>query len=273
MNKCSWLSLIVFHVSVVLFLAPAQAASSIPHWALADFNWIEIRDVVPDQIDTILLPVGTLEAHGVLNNGADILVPSRLARDLAPRVNALIAPTIPYGLLVSLDRFPGTFGVSPQSFEGYCQDVLRGLAKQGFRNIIVLNGHGGNRAHLDTVSQTVARDLGVRTLVIDWWSYTNDLIFEVFGENGGHAGNNETAAVLAIAPELVHPELYRDDLAMPRSPGFTATPFPSSIILYTPEEGYPTFDRRQAQEYYDKVLDALARLIVEVREKWDRAGL
>lgn len=46
-------------------------------------NWLEFRDWVPTKIATVLLPLGTLEPHGVAPNGTDIL---------APRVNAMIAP-------------------------------------------------------------------------------------------------------------------------------------------------------------------------------------
>jgi creatinine amidohydrolase len=34
-------------------------------------NWMEFRDSVPSKVKTVLLPTGTLEPHGVINNGAD----------------------------------------------------------------------------------------------------------------------------------------------------------------------------------------------------------
>ena len=51
-------------------------------------NWPEFRDWVPTKIATVLLPLGTLEPHGVAPNGTDILAP----REIAPHVNAMIAP-------------------------------------------------------------------------------------------------------------------------------------------------------------------------------------
>ena len=38
-------------------------------------NWMEFREVVPAKVQTVLLPTGTVEAHGVANNGADVTVP------------------------------------------------------------------------------------------------------------------------------------------------------------------------------------------------------
>ena len=38
-------------------------------------NWMEFKEVVPSKINTVLLPTGTLEPHGVVNNGADNTAP------------------------------------------------------------------------------------------------------------------------------------------------------------------------------------------------------
>src|SRR6266436_6263419 len=74
-------------------------------------NWIEFREWVPSKIQTVLLPLGTLEPHGVAPNGTDILAPVAMAREIAPRVNALVAPVIPYGFTGNLDAYPGSFTV------------------------------------------------------------------------------------------------------------------------------------------------------------------
>ena len=58
-------------------------------------NWMEFREVVPARTKTVLLPTGTLEPHGVANNGADNTAPLAIARRIAPHVNAMIAPVLP----------------------------------------------------------------------------------------------------------------------------------------------------------------------------------
>ena len=76
-----------------------------------------------------------------------------------------------------------------------------------------MNGHGGGQtAVLQSVAAEVASEKRVRTLVINWWSFASDETKEVFGEDGGHAGWNETAFIQAIDPTLIHPERYTDDL-------------------------------------------------------------
>jgi creatinine amidohydrolase len=239
-------------------------------------NWMEFREYVPARIRTVLLPTGTLEPHGVINNGADITAPVAMARKIAPRVNAMIAPALPYGITGSMEAYPGAFQITEAAYRPFVKQILEGLAKNGFKNIIILNGHGGGQtAALNAVAAEVSAEQHVRTLVINWWSFASDVTKEVFGEDGGHAGLNETAFVQSIDPTLVHPERYNADLATayPAAGTWSATPFPSSIGLYQPGQGYPKFDQKKADEYFNKVTDKVANLINEVVRKWDMAGL
>jgi creatinine amidohydrolase len=239
-------------------------------------NWMEFKETVPSKVQTVLLPTGTLEPHGVVNNGADITAPLAMARQIAPRVNAMIAPALPYGITGSMEAYPGAFQITESAYRPFVKQVLEGLAKNGFKNIIVLNGHGGPQtAVLNAVAAEVASERHVRTLVVNWWSFASDVTKEVFGQDGGHAGWNETAYVQAADPTLVHPERYKDDLATayPAAGTWSATPFPSSIGLYQPGQGYPKFDQKKADEYFNKVNDKVAALVNEVVRKWDMAGL
>lgn len=239
-------------------------------------NWMEFREVVPTRINTVLLPTGTLEPHGVINNGADNTAPFGMAKHISRRVNALVAPTLPYGITGSMEAYPGAFQISEAAYRPFVKQILEGLAKNGFRNIIIINGHGGGQtAVLQSVAAEVAAEKKVRTLVINWWSFASDVTKEVFGEDGGHAGWNETAFIQAIDPTLVQKERYKDDLATPYPAAGTwsAVPFPSSIGLYQKGQGYPKFDQKKADEYFTKVNDKVANLILELVRKWDSAGL
>jgi creatinine amidohydrolase len=243
---------------------------------MARVNWMEFRELVPSKITTVLLPTGTLEPHGAINNGADITAPEAMARALAPGVNAMVAPVVPYGITGSMEAYPGAFQIPEAAYRPYMKAVLEGLAKNGFRSIIILNGHGGPQtAVLNAVAAEVATERRVRTLVINWWSFASDVTKEVFGEDGGHAGWNETAYVQAVDRTLVHPERYSDKLATayPAPNTWTAVPFPSSIGLYQPGQGYPKFDQKKADEYFRKVNDKVFALISETIAKWDAAGL
>ena len=239
-------------------------------------NWMEFREWVPGKINTVLLPVGTLEGHGVTANGADILAPVAIAREIAPRVNAMIAPVIPYGFTGILDAYSGGFTIPEEPYRAYVRAVMQGLARTKFKNIILLNGHGGGQtAILSNLASEVGRETGTRILVINWWSYCSDVTLEVFGEDGGHAAENENAFMMAIDPALVHRERYKPDMvtANPSPGAWSAYPNPSSITLYKEGQGYPKFDLAKAKTYFGRVNDKMTRLIQETIRKWDMAGL
>jgi len=203
------------------------ALSSIPACLLAqtpaardlnDLNWQEFRDLVPARIETVLLPTGTLEAHGAINNGADNTAPQALARAMAKDLNALVAPLIPYGVTGSLDGYPGTFQIGEPAYRAFMTDIITGLAKQGFKNIVVVNGHGGPQtAILSEIAEKVGRSERTRILVANWWAICSDVTVKVFGEDGGHAGWNETAFVQAVDRTLVKPQLHSKDMELPRA--------------------------------------------------------
>ena len=256
---------------------PVQVAKDIVSTREMDrINWMEFKEVVPSKMNTVLLATGTLEPHGVINNGADNTAPTAIAQKIALRVNAMIAPTLPYGITGSLEAYPGAFQITEAAYRPFVKQILEGLAKNGFKNIIILNGHGGGQtAVLQSVAAEVAVENHVRTLVINWWSFASDETKEVFGEDGGHAGLNETAFIQAVDPTLVHPEKYSADLATayPAPGTWSAVPFPSSIGLYQKGQGYPRFDQKKADEYFVKVTDKVANLINDVVRKWNLAGL
>ncbi len=267
----------VFLLFVFQTIAFAQTKDIVSTREMDRINWMEFKDFVPSKINTVLLPTGTLEPHGVINNGADNTAPTAMAKTIAQRTNAMIAPTLPYGITGSMEAYPGAFQITEAAYRPFIKQILEGLAKNGFKNIIILNGHGGGQtAVLQSVAAEVATEKKVRTLVINWWSFASDETKEVFGEDGGHAGLNETAFIQAIDPTLVHAEKYTGQemtTPYPAAGTWSAVPFPSSIGLYQKGQGFPKFDQKKADEYYKKVTDKVANLVNEIVRKWDLAGL
>lgn len=258
--------------------APAGALA--PRTRLMDeLNWMEFAEWVPTRVRTVILPVGTLEPHGVANNGADNTAPVSLATGIAgdPGVNAFIAPIIPYGVTGSMAPYPGALHIPEEAYRAYVRAVLEGLAKNRFRNIIIVNGHGGAQtAILQELAREVALAHDVNTLVVNWWALASDITLAVFGTDGGHAGVNETAFIQAIDPRLVQRARYTGpDMATanPAPGAWSAVPFPSSITLYKAGEGWPTdFDQAKAERYHRQVTARVRDLVRDTLAKWRRAG-
>jgi creatinine amidohydrolase len=259
-----------------LLISLLAAAQELPSRKMDDLNWMEFREIVPAQVKTVLLTTGTLEPHGVINNGADNLAPVKIAEAVAPEVNALIAPHIPYGVTGDMAPYPGATHIPEDAYAPYVYAVLEGLVRNGFKNIVIINGHGGPQTEiLQRLARAVALERGVNTLVINWWSTCADAAEGVFGNPGGHAGENETAFIQSINPALVKRALYDQVTVTPNAPpgSWSATPFPSAITTYERGVGAPSdFDQGKAEDYYRRVNACMAHVVKGTLEKWDKAG-
>lgn len=221
----------------------------------------------------MILPVGTIEAHGAIPLGTDNLIPEALADALAPTLSALVAPTVAYGVTNSLLPYPGSTTVSSATFRAYLFEAAAGLVDAGFGRIVLLNGHGGQS---DEVAEVVARLFNEKrayAVAVEWWGFCAELSREVYGEHAsGHAGVEETAMVLATAPDLVDRERSPSVRRAPRRAGLRARPFPASVILDRPEvggDGAPDLDPEKAERFFRGCVSRLEEALRDVFLGWD----
>jgi creatinine amidohydrolase len=159
------------------------------------------------RVTTALLPTGTVEAHGMhCPLGTDNLAPLELCRRLEARYpdRLLVAPAIPYGHSWELEEWPGTLSIPARAFETYVAEVGKAMVRWGVRDIVIVNGHGGNSGALSHAAEEIA-DLGGRVAITNWWiDYSADIRTVTSGQ--GHAGEDETSVMLAVAGEWVEME-------------------------------------------------------------------
>lgn len=235
-----------------------------------ELNWQEFAARVPAETNRVLLPVGTIEAHGVTPLATDNIIPEFICGEIADDLNALVAPLVSYGITKSLSGFPGSFGVRPETLKMYVGDVLHGLFDCGFRRIAIINGHGGNNAVLKEAAYELFEDTGVQVCVVHWWMFCYDVCKDVFGQAGGHAGCDETAMVMAANSDWVKQNLYSEDLAFEYHSAVDIYPAPSSIMLYTPGEGHPVFDSAKCAQYADRATGKVRDFLLGLWQAWDR---
>jgi creatinine amidohydrolase len=239
---------------------------------MTDLTWEQFRDRVPSTCDLALVPVGTIEAHGAIPLGTDTMIPEALASGLAPRLNALIAPSIAYGVTNSLLPFPGSTTVSSSTFGAYLFEAAAGLVEAGFRRIVLLNGHGGQSAEVAGCVARLWNEKKAYAVGVEWWGFAEELAAEIYpGTISGHAGVEETAMILAIAPSLVDGVRATKVRRFARHPGLRARPFPASIILDRKEaatEGAPVIDPAKAKAFYGGVVNAIEAGLNDVFAGW-----
>ena len=165
------------------------------------------RDTVLGKIDTAILPVGSVEAHGQhCPLGTDNFAPWHFAKAVEARFpdRLLVLPAIPYGHTWELSNFAGTLSVSPDTFARYVAEVGQAAIAWGIRNIVLMNGHGGNTPALNGVMEQLAEH-GGRAVLVNWWiDYSADILTVTEGQ--GHAGEDETSVMLAVKGPLVRME-------------------------------------------------------------------
>lgn len=239
---------------------------------LAELTWESFRARVPSRTDLVLVPVGTVEAHGAIPLGTDTLIPLRLAERLAPRYEALIAPAVPYGVTNSLLPYPGSTTVSSRTFEAYVFEAAAGLVDAGFRRVVVFNGHGGQSREIAGVVARLWNEKKAFAAAVEWWALAEAVSREIYGEHTpGHAGIEETAMVLAVAPNLVDASRAGSVRRAPRRAGLTARPFPASVILEREEtdgDGAPVLDPARARQFFERTVAALASVLDELFAGW-----
>lgn len=253
-------------------MTPRRSRPELPQRRLDRMNWMEMGEWVPREIETVLVPVGTLEAHGILSLGTDNEIPARLAEAIAERLNALVAPTIPYGVTAHLGALPGGTHIPAPAFTEYAIAVLTALTHQGFRNLVVMNGHGGNTDSLRDASRRVHEETGAFVAVFNWWTDCYPLAEEMLGAPGGHAGVDETAAMLAIAPEQVFPDRWDPSLAFEHRNALLAFPEPGSLVYYGGKRSDPLLNPKKARDYWTKVVEHVGEVLEDLVVRWEREG-
>ena len=239
---------------------------------ISHLNWMEFAEWVPDPISTVLVPVGTLEAHGITSLGTDNEIPTRLAETLAERLNAFVAPTIPYGVTAGLGALAGGTHVKSAAFTEYVAAVLTTLTHQGFRNLVVMNGHGGNTDALRDVLRRVHEETGAYLATYQWWTECYSIAEEVFGVPGGHAGVDETAAMMTIAPDQVFADRWDPSLAFEARNSLVTFPAPGSLIHYGGKRSDPVLDSMKARVFWTRVVEHSGEILEDLVVRWEREG-
>jgi creatinine amidohydrolase len=208
-----------------------------------------------------MLPVGSLEQHGEhLPVGTDSLLVETVslrAADLA-RADAVVAPTVWTGLSPHHVRLGVTVTLEPELLLELTRQIVRCL-RPWFREVLIVNGHGGNRGWLGALALAEACPF------VNYWDLVEpSLLAELFSADLGsigHAGQVETSAMLAVAPELIGtPSSAFEPITRPNDP-FLLPDMGASGVLGDPGAASADAGERfvgTASRALAELLDALA---------------
>ncbi len=157
--------------------------------------------------DKAVVGVGATEYHGPhLPYGADTLVAHELALRVAARIEGmLVLPPVAYGMSWHHQSFPWTLSLRPETLMQVIYDIAASLHASHIGKLLVITAHDGNAAPVEMAARQIHHDFGMYLAVMFGWQERARaaLMAEGYLSDLDHAGQSETSAVLAIAPELV----------------------------------------------------------------------
>ena len=162
----------------------------------------------------LCLPVGSMEQHGPhLPLNTDAVLAEAFTRAIVERFGETHdlwqLPGLPVGLSREHAWAPGTLSLSVTTMTALLRDLAREISRAlPAKNLVLINGHGGNRGILDAVGRELCADFGLNLCTLHLGALISPVTGAAVPEI--HGGRDETSAMLALAPDLVRRERIAD---------------------------------------------------------------
>jgi creatinine amidohydrolase len=225
---------------------------------------------------TCILPFGILEKHGPhAPIGTDLIKAREVAARAARKEYAVVFPDYYFGQINEARQQPGTFAlpwrVAMDLLEATCDEI----ARNGFKRIFILNGHGGNPELISYFGQTrlEKRRSYAMYLYNEFAQSFDDRVNKLRRSDPAknmHAGESETAVMMYFRPDTVHLEHAQDES------GGDEARLNLPADLYTPIWWYARFPnhysgegqkatRELGQAMGEEMIDHVAELLKAVK--------
>jgi creatinine amidohydrolase len=106
-----------------------------------------------------VLPLGSTEQHAYLSLATDAILAERVSVEAAQPLDVPVLPPLAYGVTPYFGAYPGSPSLTRETYVAVLRELIDSLRAQGFRRLLVVNGHGGN--------SFAAAELDVEWH--DWW--------------------------------------------------------------------------------------------------------
>lgn len=171
----------------------------------------EAREAIAaGKFNTAIVPVASIEQHlehlAMIHDSQSCAM---VAQDVARRLYPNVLVTMPLTAGISEHHMAFRFGsitMKPGTFQAVVWDTVDSLARHGIRNILILNGHGGNVAPMNGSVNQFRRYFEVNLHFRSYWDFSpaddSNRVLETRSVPG-HAQEYETSLALYMFPENV----------------------------------------------------------------------
>ncbi len=136
---------------------------------VANMNWQDI-EAAAARDPRCILPIGSTEQHAQLSLCVDMILAEKVATEAAAPLNIPVFPVMPYGLAPYFTAYPGTISLRLETLMAVVRDIIASLRRSGFRQILIVNGHGGNNPAGALAQELMAEYGDVSIKFHNWWN-------------------------------------------------------------------------------------------------------
>ena len=181
---------------------------------LAEMAWPDVKEALKET-DIALVSVSSTEQHGPhLPVKTDAVIGYEVCKRAAARLYAetgkrvVIAPPLHIGMSLHHMSFPGTISLKPETLLNVITDVCWCLSEHGFKKLVIVNSHGGNRTILDAAARKVFDNTDAMIFITSGIRHIdpeqNEALKTLKAGPGGsaHAGETETSILMALGEHV-----------------------------------------------------------------------
>jgi creatinine amidohydrolase len=194
-------------------------------------TWRELRDRGNENSQTVLIPVGCVEAQGPHTPlGMEFLMADALSKAVAEKTGSIAVPAVPFGYSGDFAAVPGTIFARPETLIMLYEDIAQSVIKAGFSHLFFIAYHIPNQWIVERVARRLRESHGIVCAWVNPGALAATYLKDVFADPArarGHGAEPGLSLMRYLVPDAV-------DLQ-----GAKATPGPSAFRGWTMTGGGP----------------------------------
>ncbi len=177
-------------------------------------NWSHLKAhelrALAAQNAVVILPIASIEQHGphlptMTDTRLGYEVNSRAAQKAYATRPVVVTPVVWSGLSEHHMPFGGTLTLSHATFRAVIRDLIEAITRNGFRDILISNSHGGNMIAMQQICDELSSQVSATLVATTYVSEAGDDLAQHLQDQAGvmHAGEAETSMMMVCEPDLV----------------------------------------------------------------------